>query len=331
MRVIGKLNFKKTPPRSWFMLLLIVLIGRGCIFRPATAYPGAYFNQGANAAWLSVDWVNTPHTSAEIVTLAETLQAQQIRTVFVFASYLHPDGNFNPTYAYSQQFLATLKATYPDVEAQAWIGLPLQYVALQEAATRQKIVELCVALVQVHGWDGVHLDPEPIIDGDENVLLLLQEIRIALGNAPTLSIATRRIWPIYPAINWPLVGQVAWDAAYYHEIARRVDQVAVMVYDSAMPLPILYRQWTRFQVIVLTQTLQDADVQIFVGVPTSEERTWTHWPNAEQMKSGLQGIVDGLNDQQAYPAVITGVAIYPYWETSITDWAIYDELWLKHK
>ena len=320
----------KLPPSlsHFWLILVVIVIGRGCIFRPATRYPGTYFNQGTNAAWLGVDWVNASHTATEITTLAENLRERRIHTVFVFTSYLHPDGNFNSTYSYTLQFLQTLGATYPDLEVQAWLGLPLKYVRLSDAAVRQEIVEFCIELVQVYGWDGVHLDPEPIIDGDQDVLVLLDELRASLGASATISIAARRIWPIYPAIDCPLVGYVAWGTKYYQEIASRVDQIAVMIYDSALPLPILYRQWTRFQVIALSQTLHSYDVQLFIGVPTSEEHTWTHWPNAEQMESGLHGIVDGLNDRQAHPAAVTGVAIYPYWEASAEEWGTYEKLWL---
>jgi hypothetical protein len=30
----------------------------------------------------------------------------------------------------------------------------------------------------------------------------------------------------------------------------------------------------------------------------------------------------------ARPAVITGIAIYPYWETSADEWAVYASTWL---
>jgi len=101
-----------------------------------------------------------------------------------------------------------------------------------------------------------------------------------------------------------------------------------MTYDSTMPLAPLYRQWMRFQVIEISRTVDGTDVQLFFGIPTSEEETWTHWPNAENMKSGLQGLIDGLNDTEAHSAAVTGAAIYPYWDTEEAEWAIYEALWL---
>jgi hypothetical protein len=314
-------------PRLGFVLVVLVIVGRGCVFRPCTTYPGGYFNRGSNAVWLGVEWVNQPNSTEQIATLANTLNQQQIRYVFAYASYLKPDGRFNPTYAYAAEFVQTLKAAQPDLNVQAWIGLPLIHLDLSDSVVRKEITEFCVDLVQ-EGFDGVHLDPEPVSSNDANILALLDEVRSALGPEFTLSIAARRIWPIFPSVRWPIVGRVAWDASYYHEVATRVDQIAVMVYDSAMPSACLYRQWTRFQVIEVSRAVDSTGVQLFFGVPTSEERTWTHRPGAENMRSGLQGLISGLNDAAAQPANVLGVAIYPHWETDGAEWAVYRELWL---
>lgn len=201
-------------------------------------------------------------------------------------------------------------------------------VNLSDVAIRERIAQFCVDLLRREGFDGIHLDSEPIPTDEENVLALLDEVRNALGPTSTLSLATRRIWPLFPDVRWPLVGQVAWRASYYREVSRRVDQIAVMTYDSALPLAFLYRQWTRFQVIEISRAVDGSGVQLFFGIPTSEEKTWTHWPWAENMRSGLQGVIEGLNDREARPAAVTGVAIYPYWETDETEWGIYQELWL---
>lgn len=277
--------------------------------------------------WLGVEWVNEPHNPEEIAILADVLTKQQIRYVFVYTTYLKPNGRFNPTYAYAAEFVPTLKAVNPDLNVQAWIGLPLMYVDLSDAFVRKKITQLCVDLTE-EGFDGIHLDPEPISSNDLNVLTLLEEVRDALGQEFTLSMATRRIWPIFPNVEWPFVGRVAWHASYYRKVASLVDQIVVMTYDSAMPLACLYRHWMRFQVIGISRAVDGTSVQLFFGVPASEEMTWTHYPWAENMSSGLKGVIDGLNDAVSRPIAVTGVAIYPHWETDATEWRIYEELWL---
>jgi len=101
-----------------------------------------------------------------------------------------------------------------------------------------------------------------------------------------------------------------------------------MVYDSAMPHPALYQYWTRFQVIEISRAVQTSKVELLFGFPTSEEQNFTHRPAAENMASGLRGTLDGLNDLAAVPSVVTGVAIYPDWETDAAEWRLYEELWL---
>lgn len=331
---------KLKPWLIWTTLVVLSLsaLGRGCIIRPATNFPGAHFNQRANAAWLAVEWVKDPHQSDEIAALAHDLQQREIRYVFVFVSYLKADGRFNQTYSYAAQFTQALKQAQPDLNIQAWIGLPLKqprfvggvqgHVDLSDAATRQKIVAFCRDLLLECGFDGIHVDAEPVPSDDANFLTLLDELRHGIGPTSTLSVASRRIWPIFSDLPLPLAGLVSWRASYYREVARNVDQIAVMTYDSAMPLPQLYRQWTRFQVIEISRAVDGTGVALFFGIPTSEERTWTHWPNAENMRSGLQGVIAGLNDATVRPAAVTGVAIYPYWETDAAEWAIYEAFWL---
>lgn len=192
---------------------------------------------------------------------------------------------------------------------------------------RRQIVSFAAELVREHGFDGIHLDPEPVVDGDPAVVELPEEMRNALGEGPTLSIAARRIWPL-PWSMPRVAGRVFWSAEYHRMVAARVDQVALMTYDSALALPQLYRFWGRLETIAITRALEGVDVAVFVGIPTSGEKTRTHCPSAENMASGLPGLIDRLNDPCAVPRALTGVAIYPYWETDTTEWATYASLWL---
>ena len=177
-------------------------------------------------------------------------------------------------------------------------------------------------------FDGVHLDPEPVSSDDVNLLELLEQTREAIGRDAILSIATRRIIPIFADAQMPFVRQVAWRKSYYREVANRVDQISVMTYDSGMLTPRLYQQFVRFQVIQVSQVVAGTEVQLFIGIPASEEKTRTHNPKAENIKSGLQGVIDGLNDADTPTNVVSGVAIYPYWEMDMEEWKTYDKLWL---
>ncbi len=315
-------------------ILLILLLVRGCVLRPGGSAALSTFNRGSNATWLGIEWVNEPHTEAEISKLASDFQQKQIRTVFVYASYMRPDGTFKNTYAQSAPFLKTLKAAYPAVQVLAWIGIPLNTLSgghadLGNAATRASIVRFCEELTKQSGFDGVHLDPEIVHNDDADFLRLLVEVRAVLDKKSVLSIASQAIFPIFSESILANAGGFAfWSQSYYQEVAGLVDQIAVMSYDSTLSASWLYVQWMRFQVINLTKALRDWNGELFIGIPASEERTGTHNPNVENIDTALGGILLGLNDAESIPGKILGVSIYPWWETDLTEFSNYEKRWL---
>ncbi len=316
--------------------LVIVVVLRGCFLRPSTNYPGSHFNRGQNAAWLGVEWSMEPHSISEVEKLVAALKKRQITTIFVYVSYLKPNGEFNPTYNHAREFVTAFKQAAPDIEVQAWLGVPVKvpagtpgasgYVELAEPGVQDTIANFSRSVVQELGFDGVHLDPEPIMNDDLALLQLLKEVRSTLGEDKHLSMATPARLPVAGEV--PLLGNLIWSKEYYATVASKVDGIAVMTYDSAMPAAFLYRSWTQLQVVSLTQALAGTHAHIYLGVPTSEERTGSHLPWAENMQTGLGGVIAGLNDAESHPDVITGVAVYPYWETSEDEWRTYSELWL---
>ena len=316
-----------TLAAGWLVLVSFTAMMAGCT-PGSIEETGVTVNSGANAAWLGVEWVHTLHSDEEIADLAAALRDRQINTVYVFVSYLKADGDFNPTYAYAGHFVEAMRSVGPELDIQAWVGLPLQYADLGDPTVREGVVEFCAEILETAPFDGVHLDPEPVASDDADLLLLLDEIRNEIAPDSVLSIATRRIMPVCPDAEVGVLTKYAWRASYYQEIADRVDQIAVMIYDSALPLPGLYRCWTRVQVRGVIRALDGRETQVFFGVPTSEERTRTHSPRAENMMSGLRGVVDGLAESDVSDGLAVGVAIYPYWDTSEAEWDTYERLWL---
>jgi spore germination protein YaaH len=192
------------------------------------------------------------------------------------------------------------------------------------------IVDFATWMIEEAGFDGIHLDPEPVLSGNRHLLTLLRELRERLGAGPVLSVAGARIAPIPGLIPESLASPFAWSSSYYRAIATQVDEVALMTYDSAMPSPWMYRLWTHGQVLRLAQTLKGSGVRLFIGVPTSEERTFTHNPAAENITSGLMGVRDAIDYCRICAQAVTGVAIYPYWETDESEWETLNRLWANH-
>jgi hypothetical protein len=321
------------------IVVTMLLVGRGCVFRPTASHDGAHYNQGANAAWLGIEWVNEVHSTADVEALAADLRKRQIRDAYVYVSYLRPSGQFGETFSQAPNFTSALNQAAPEIRLHAWLGVPVKaasviygdgsgHADLANANVRGVITRFAARAIESGGFDGVHLDPEPLAEGDPALLQLLEETRSAIGKDALLSIATPRIRPLFAEVPSPAIGPATWSAGYYREVAKRVDQIALMTYDSALPHPALYRQWSRFQVIELSRALDGSGAELLIGVPTSRESTFTHRPDAETMESGLLGTIDGLNDAASRPHVVTGVAIYPYWEADTSDWSTYQRLWL---
>jgi hypothetical protein len=314
------------------IVLIGILLARGCAFRPESNYSGSHYNQGKNGIWLGVEWVTEAHAESDINQLAHQLAHDQIRYVFAYVSYLRADTlDFTPTNDHAVAFVKAFKEAEPNVKLLAWLGVPLPSLGgaadLANPAIREKVTNFSAYLVHTIGFDGIHLDPETIRSDDQNVSKLLDETRKAIGSQAILSLATPMIQPILP--DFSIFGaHVGWSSQYYRQIAQHVDQMAVMVYDSGLHIAWPYRELMRFEVIGISQAINGTGVEVLFGVPVSVEVSNTHDPNIENIQNGLQGVIDGLNDHDSVPSVVGGISIYPQWEMDTSKWSFYKTYWL---
>jgi hypothetical protein len=285
----------------------------------------------ANGAWISVDWTSQPVNEDAVEQLAQDMTRREMRFIFAFTTYMRADGSFSPSYDYAGDFVATFRRFSSEQLLLAWIGIPLENegilgiegtVDLADESTREAIVALAVELVEETGFDGVHLDAETVRSGDEDFLLLLEEVKAAIGDR-TLTVAGSYWLP--RAVNRLLMlEEFKWDSDYYREVARRVDQIVTMTYDSGMPLGALYRLWLREQVRGIGRSLASSDVELLIGISVSRERTLTHHPVAENMMNGLAGTCSGLSRYAEAGSTVDGLAVYAAWEASASDWSAWE-------
>ena len=123
----------------------------------------------------------------------------------------------------------------------------------------------------------------------------------------------------------PLPDAVLWSPSDYREAAARVDQLAVMSYNTALPWDWLFGAFVAFETRRI-QAAVDSKAVIMMGVPTYEEPGWTFHPEAENMESALRGVRLALADAGRRPTQL-GVTIYAHWTTDDAEWAIYRRLW----
>ncbi|GAA2795737.1 hypothetical protein GCM10010522_11570 [Kribbella solani] len=194
-----------------------------------------------DALWLGHAWVDGRKTAADVTALGERLRGTGIRDLYVHTGPLEHDGSL-PLAKVSPKarwFAEAIRAAAPNVRVQAWLGDVVRPgknpgMDLEDATVRQRVVASAAAVLQ-QGFQGIHYDFEPVQSGSKGYLAVLDETR-ALGT--TLSVAAAQIDPLWYLHSVPI--EKWWSQDYFRQVAERVNQIAVMSYDTAMPLESLY-------------------------------------------------------------------------------------------
>ena len=288
---------------------------------------------GPVGLWLEHRWVGEPQSDAVYNALAEQLRDLGVTDVFAHVGPLDGQGAIAPQrYPNAASFVAALHARLPGVHVQAWMGQmekrrggPLD---LADANARAGILRTAAIFLDL-GFDGIHYDIEPLQRDDDALHALLDATRaLTRSRGRLLSLATTEIEPFAGAnavVNGILPDAVLWSPSDYRAAAARVDQLAVMSYNTALPWDWLYGSFIAFETRRIAAAV-DGCATIMMGVPTYEEPGWTFHPAAENMESALRGVRLALAD--ADPAAARpGVAIYARWTTDSAEWATYRRLW----
>lgn len=293
---------------------------------------GAY----ANGIWLDVEWVSREHGEAEVARLVHDLADKGFRDLYPFVNSVLASGEPNrATFPYARQFVDRARAARPELRLIAWVGVVNAVrgqgkVPIDEPEVRRNLAAFARELTQDLGFDGVQLNVEPLPNGSQDFLALLDEVRAAIGTEKVLAVAGHKWAPDFV----PLVERYSsyWKSAYYREVATRADQIAVMTYDSYVPTADAFRLFQREQTLGVLAAVSGTRARVLVGVPTYYEPRPNHNPEAENVDSALRGVVDALAraDPEAR-ARFAGVAVYAHWETDAAEWEVYRTLWQERR
>jgi glycosyl hydrolase family 18 (putative chitinase) len=289
------------------------------------------FNQDRNAVWLEHRWLEHDQPQPETEALFVELHAHGVRYVFPHLIPFNPAGRL-PLHSREQMraFLETARRVAPEMQVLPWVGgLRVGYkrqrpgtVDLADLGQRQRIVAECRGLID-EGFDGIHLNVEPVAEGDHDFLALLRALRTAVGEK-TLSVSAIRPGPV-PV---PFAPNFFWTPEYYARVGGIVDQLVVMAYDTALPTAPLYRRYVAWSATAVTRTLDRASprVRVLLGVPTYDETGVMHRGGVETPDNAIPGIVAGLRGLGT-GGTFEGVALYAEWTTDADEWSAYERLW----
>ena len=323
--------------RAFFraLVLLAFVVAAACLYAAFAPYGDLAphpFNQDRNAVWLEHRWLEKPHSVEEMEQMFRFLDHHGI--VYAYPHLIPFDGAGRlPLHNREQMraFLASARQVAPNMKVLPWVGgLRVGYkrsrpgtIDLGDLGQRQRIVAECRGLMD-EGFDGIHLNVEPIANGDDDYLALLRALRTAVGTG-ILSLSATRPGPIAPAF----APNFFWTADYYARIADAADQVVLMTYDTAIPTPGLYRRYVAYAAATVTANLARSHrTRVLVGIPTYDETGLMHRKGVETPENALVGVVSGLRGRTG--GTFEGVALYAEWTTDPEDWAVYERVWRGH-
>jgi hypothetical protein len=290
------------------------------------------FNHDRNAVWLEHRWLERPHPEAEMEALFTKLRGRGIGYAYPHLIPFDASGQL-PTHDREQlrAFLATARRVAPELKLLPWIGgLRKGYkrqrpgtIELADLTQRQRIVAEARGLVD-EGFDGVHLNVEPVDDDNVEFLALLRALRTAVGEDHVLSLAAIRPAPV----GLSRAPNFAWNPDYYARVAAIVDQIVIMAYDTALPTPSLYRRYVRWAARSVAGALDasGSNARVLMGIPTYEPFGFMHRRGVETPENALVGVVAGLRGLGA-GGTFEGVALYAEWTTDEAEWRVYERYW----
>ncbi|HXM53826.1 MAG TPA: glycosyl hydrolase family 18 protein [Candidatus Dormibacteraeota bacterium] len=282
--------------------------------------------RGRDALWLGHSWVDGRKTPADATRLAATLRDTGVRDLYVHVGPLDEHGLDPVLRPRSVQLVRALHRALPSVRVLAWVGGVVGPGELDlDRPSVRDVVAAAAQQVLRDGFDGVHYDLEPVGSGDQGLLALLEATRA--GPSALLSVAAPQLEPVPgwagAAAIGPGVG-TRWSADYLAAVARRVDQVVVMAYDTGLPLESLYGGYVARQTRLALRAVP-ASTDLLIGVPAFHDENPGHHAAAETVAAALRGVRLGLADDQARARF--GVALYVDFAATDADWRDYRADW----
>ncbi|GAA0929145.1 hypothetical protein [Nonomuraea longicatena] len=281
---------------------------------------------GNDAIWLGHMWVDGRKTEQDVKELAERLGRTGVKDVYVHSGPFTADGGLDlGRISTAGSFVRWADAHMPGIRVSAWLGQKVDgFLDLDSPATRQNILA-SVRTIMGLGYEGIHYNFEPIGDSDDDFLKLLDDTRPLTR---LLSTSTPQIEP-YPLLRLGprtyLGRDKYWSQGFFESVARRVDQVAVMSYDTAMPTESLYGGFVARQTELALKLVPETTT-LLMGAPAYHDHGVPWSDAAESVAVSVRGAALALSEHGRRERF--GVALYVDFAATPQDWLEYEREWL---
>ncbi|MET9764262.1 hypothetical protein ABZ016_35270 [Streptomyces sp. NPDC006372] len=320
------------------LVLLVPLLAALAVLR--VNYTGdpadGTYTRDRDALWLGHAWVDGRKKDSDVTALARRLRGTGVRDLYVHSGPLEHDGTLpESVYPRARWFIDAVHEKLPGIRVQAFLGDVLATetpdgMRLENPDTRAAVVRSARQVLDT-GYEGIHFDLEPLHSGDRDYLTLLDSLRRETRSRDAqLSVAAHQIDPL-PAFHTVWGGVTGhpkwWSQEFFGQVARRVDQIAVMSYDTMQPLQSTYGGYVAQQTsLALEVTPPSTD--LLMGLPFFHENRFGHWNHAETVPAAVRGVRLGLSRTDADRANF-GVALYIDFAATEADWRAYKEDWVR--
>lgn len=302
-------------------ILIVLVTGSFLLFALLTAWYIFGFHKADRltqpelAFWMQHQWMTEEAPS--FTELATRLDELPPSTLYFHVGPIEADGSLADDLSIQPSRLNAL----PSINY-AWIGQIRSEISLDDPAIRAQIVSSAEWLMS-QGFDGIHVNIEPVRPDDAAFPLLMQELDAALPEA-LISVSMDEWQPdalTQWVAHWFDTNIVSyWTSQQVLDLRPYVDEFVVMTYDSGFRDPDFYSWWVEQQTVALSQ-LMDSGTRLMIGLPVYEEGA-SFDPNAENLQTGLVGYTRGVSNLRSVPEVIGGVALYSFWEMDENEWDI---------
>jgi hypothetical protein len=280
---------------------------------------------GNDALWLGHAWVDGRRTERDVERLAVRLRTTGIKDVYVHSGPFEWDGRLDPAkYPNAGNFVKWMRKHLPDLRISAWLGQTVKKgLDLDDPKSRANVLA-GVAAIMKQGYDGIHYNFEPIGDGDTEFLDLLDRTR---QHTTLLSTSTPQIEPytgMRLAARAVLTHDKYWSEGYFSQVVNRVDQVAIMTYDSYTPLQSLYGGYVARQAGLALDLVPDSKA-LYIGAPAYHDHGVPWLDGAESVAMAAEGAKLALSAHGRRERF--GLALYVDFAATEEDWREYLTRW----